>query len=94
MEKTIELQTLDEEVLHHRRRGSVTQSKAASDFDRDRYELARVGKQQVLKVCDILKHGLAIADVETAPVRTGVYDWAFLWSDVHLGKLDSVRTPL
>jgi hypothetical protein len=50
MEKTIELQTLDEEVLHRRRNASVSESKAPSDFDRDRLELARVGKKQVLKV--------------------------------------------
>lgn len=50
MEKTIELQTLDDEVVHRRRMASVSESKAASDFDRDRYELARAGKKQVLKV--------------------------------------------
>ncbi|KAF2656096.1 amino acid transporter [Lophiostoma macrostomum CBS 122681] len=49
MEKTIELQTLDEEVLHCRRNASVSESKAASDLDQDRRELARVGKKQVLK---------------------------------------------
>jgi choline transport protein len=50
MEKAFELQTLDEEVLHFRGQRSVSESKMASDFDRDRYELARAGKQQVLKV--------------------------------------------
>ncbi|KAF2475870.1 amino acid transporter [Lindgomyces ingoldianus] len=47
MDKIIELQTLDDEVLHLRRKG--LESKLASDFDRDKYELARVGKKQVLK---------------------------------------------
>ena len=50
MEKAFELQTLDEEVLHFRGQRLVSESKMASDFDRDRYELARAGKQQVLKV--------------------------------------------
>jgi hypothetical protein len=50
MEKAVELQTLDEEVLHFRGQRSVSESKMAGDFDRDRYELARAGKQQVLKV--------------------------------------------
>ena len=49
MDKPIELQTLDDE-LHLRARTSVMGSKVASDFDRDRYDLARAGKQQVLKV--------------------------------------------
>jgi hypothetical protein len=48
MEKTVELQTLEDEVLHRKGR-TVSETKAAS-FDRDRYELARAGKQQVLKV--------------------------------------------
>jgi hypothetical protein len=49
MEKSIDLQTFDDNVLRARGRGSVSESKG-HDFDRDRYELARVGKQQVLKV--------------------------------------------
>ncbi|KAF2014378.1 amino acid transporter [Aaosphaeria arxii CBS 175.79] len=49
MEKAVELRTLDDEVLHNRGRGSVLAEKVAGDFDRDRYELARAGKQQVLK---------------------------------------------
>ena len=52
MEKTVELQTLDEEILNRRRNASIAESKAPSDYDRDRLELARVGKQQVLKVGD------------------------------------------
>jgi len=51
MEKRIDLQAFDDDVLRARRKGSVSESKG-QDFDRDRYELARVGKQQVLKVCD------------------------------------------
>ena len=48
MEKGIDLQTFDED-LRARNKGSISESKG-QDFDRDRYELARVGKQQVLKV--------------------------------------------
>jgi hypothetical protein len=47
MEKSIDLQTLDDELRH--RRLSVSEAKGG-DFDRDRYDLARAGKQQVLKV--------------------------------------------
>jgi choline transport protein len=50
MKKTVELQTLDEEILHDRQRTPVAESTAASGFDRDQYELARAGKKQVLKV--------------------------------------------
>lgn len=49
MEKGIEFQTLDDEGVRQRGGGSLSEAKPAS-FDRDRYELARVGKQQVLKV--------------------------------------------
>ncbi|KAF2704304.1 amino acid transporter [Pleomassaria siparia CBS 279.74] len=49
MRTSVELQTLDEEVHFHRGKHSVSESKMANDFDRDRYELARAGKQQVLK---------------------------------------------
>jgi choline transport protein len=47
MEKSIDLHTLDDELRH--RRLSASEGKG-SDFDRDRYDLARAGKQQVLKV--------------------------------------------
>ncbi|CAO2652761.1 Nn.00g021720.m01.CDS01 [Neocucurbitaria sp. VM-36] len=47
MEKGIDLQTFDDD-LRARNKGSISESKG-QDFDRDRYELARVGKQQVLK---------------------------------------------
>jgi len=50
MEKVVELQTLDEEVLHFRGQHSLPESKMVGDFDHDRYDLARAGKQQVLKV--------------------------------------------
>jgi choline transport protein len=52
MEKSIDLQTLDDE-LRQRRKNSVSEAKDANDFDRDRYELARAGKQQVLKVSSV-----------------------------------------
>lgn len=50
MEKTIDLQTFDDDVLRQRAKNSVSEAKGASDFDRDKYELARAGKKQVLKV--------------------------------------------
>lgn len=50
MEKAIDLQTFDDDILRQRGKSSVSDAKGASDFDRDRYELARVGKKQVLKV--------------------------------------------
>ena len=49
MEKRINLQAFDDDSLRARDKGSVSDSKGQG-FDRDRYELARVGKQQVLKV--------------------------------------------
>lgn len=49
MEKVLEFQTLDDEGLRQRGHGSLSDAKPPS-FDRDRYDLARVGKQQVLKV--------------------------------------------
>lgn len=50
MEKRIHLQNIDDEgVLQPRERRLVSGSKV-QQFDRDRYELARVGKEQVLKV--------------------------------------------
>ncbi|KAH7120739.1 amino acid/polyamine transporter I [Dendryphion nanum] len=48
MKKSVELRTIDDE-FHHRGRVSLMESKVASDFDCDRYELARAGKKQVLK---------------------------------------------
>ncbi|KAF1843337.1 amino acid transporter [Cucurbitaria berberidis CBS 394.84] len=48
MEKRIDLQTFEDDVFRTRAKGSISETKG-QDFDRDRYELARVGKQQVLK---------------------------------------------
>lgn len=50
MEKAIEFQAFDDDILRQRAKSSVSEAKAAGDFDRDKYELARVGKKQVLKV--------------------------------------------
>lgn len=51
MEKHIELQPFNGDGLRNRRdKDSISEVKGA-EFDRDRYELARVGKEQVLKVC-------------------------------------------
>jgi hypothetical protein len=49
MEKRMELQAMDDDVLRARGKGSISEMKG-QEFDRDRYELARVGKEQVLKV--------------------------------------------
>jgi len=49
MEKHIDLQAFDDDAIRARRKISISEAKG-QDFDRDRYELARVGKQQVLKV--------------------------------------------
>lgn len=50
MEKRIGLQNLDNDILRARDRRLVVAETKGHDFDRDRYELARVGKEQVLKV--------------------------------------------
>jgi choline transport protein len=62
MDKTVELRTLDDEVLHHRGKGSIAESKPPTDFDRDRYDLARVGKKQVLKASVLEKSRKSAAD--------------------------------
>lgn len=49
MEKSIDLQNFDHNAFQHQGRDSVSESKGR-DVDRDRLELARVGKTQVLKV--------------------------------------------
>jgi hypothetical protein len=90
MEKTVELHALDDEVLDHRRKSSVP-SKPASDFDRDRYELARAGKQQVLKVslsntCRLSRRLITNA----ASIRSSEHDRIIMRIDVHLGDIASV----
>jgi choline transport protein len=52
MNKNIDLQSFDDDGIRARDKGSISEAKGR-DFggDQDRYELARVGKQQVLKVC-------------------------------------------
>ena len=49
MEKHIDLQAFDGDILRNRGKDSISEVKG-QEFDRDRYELARVGKEQVLKV--------------------------------------------
>lgn len=49
MEKAIDLSVFDG-IDGMRTRGSVSGPIKPNDFDRDKYELARVGKEQVLKV--------------------------------------------
>jgi choline transport protein len=51
MEKQHELQDLDRRVVLRNRRDKDSLSGVkGQEFDRDRYELAKVGKEQVLKV--------------------------------------------
>jgi hypothetical protein len=83
MEKHVEMQTFDHELLRPRGRNSISEGKGRQ-FDRDRYELARVGKEQVLKVCCIAETHLS-GLIMLAPLRTGVDDWPLLWINVHLG---------
>lgn len=52
MEKAINLSVFDG-IDGIRTRGSVSGPIKPNDFDRDKYELARVGKEQVLKVFTI-----------------------------------------
>ncbi|KAL5117133.1 hypothetical protein ACEQ8H_004958 [Pleosporales sp. CAS-2024a] len=76
MEKHIDLQSFDDDGIRARRHNSMSDVKG-HDFngDRDRYELARVGKQQVLKV---------------ATFRVGEHDRPLVWTDVHLGKIFAI----
>jgi hypothetical protein len=88
MEKVLEFQTLDDDGVHHRGGGSLSEAKPVS-FDRDSYELARVGKEQVLKVSALLhhkRHGLTIP----ASLWVGEHDRIVLRAYVHLGEHISV----
>ncbi|KAJ4292061.1 hypothetical protein N0V90_009960 [Kalmusia sp. IMI 367209] len=75
MEKVLEFQTLDDDGVRQRGGGSLSEAKPAS-FDRDRYELARVGKQQVLK----RRFGLVSrSELSSAiPTAGGQYHWVSL----------------
>jgi choline transport protein len=56
MEKGIDLRALNNDVHRARDRGSILDSKG-QEFDHDKYELARVGKKQVLKVRSLCWRG-------------------------------------
>lgn len=88
MEKRVELKSFEDDALRSRAKGSISESKG-QEFDRDRYELARVGKQQVLKVC-LFSLSYSIMLRISASVRLGEHDWAFLWSNVYMGKFACV----
>jgi hypothetical protein len=88
MEKHIDLQAFDDDAIRARRKNSISEVKGQV-FDRDRYELARVGKQQVLKVCDVRSRLLQWLIV-VATLWVGEHDGSFLRFDVHLGELASV----
>jgi choline transport protein len=51
MEKNMDLQNFDDDGLRARGKSSISEQKKTQEFDQDRYDLARVGKEQVLKVC-------------------------------------------
>jgi hypothetical protein len=69
MEKRIDLQTFGDDALRARGKDSISESKG-QEFDRDRYELARVGKEQVLKV------GLTFSDALLESDNSSVgLDW-------------------
>jgi hypothetical protein len=84
MEKGIDLRSLNNDVHRARDRGSILDSKG-QEFDHDKYELARVGKKQVLKVRSLYWRGfLRLTDV--ASLWTGEHDGALVRLDVYLGK--------
>jgi len=65
MEKHIGLQTFDRDALRNRAgKDSLSEAKG-QEFDRDRYELAKVGKEQVLKVCTRSTRGAHSADIDS-----------------------------
>jgi hypothetical protein len=90
MEKHIDLQSFDDDVLRARGKTSISEAKG-QDFDRDRYELARVGKQQVLKVSYTWRNSVHWLTI-LAPVRISEHDRSILRFDVHLGEFASVRS--
>ncbi|KAF1995268.1 amino acid transporter [Amniculicola lignicola CBS 123094] len=49
MDKTVELRTLDDEIFHQRRNNGSVGDEKYTDFDCDKYELARAGKRSQLK---------------------------------------------
>lgn len=90
MEKSIDLQTFDDE-FRQRVKSSASDAKAMNGFDRDKYELARAGKEQVLKASEqtpTLREAEMLTT--TATLRLGFHDRIILWSYVHLGKHISV----
>ena len=46
MDKAVELRTLEDEIVRERKPPDM---KFGNEFDRDKYELAKTGKKQVLK---------------------------------------------
>lgn len=92
MEKHIDLQTLGDDAVRARRKNSISEAKG-QDFDHDRYELARVGKQQVLKV-RFVKSNVLQWLIVAATFRIGEHDRSFLRFDVHLGDLASVSSEI
>jgi hypothetical protein len=90
MEKGIDLQPFGDEALRARSKGSLSESKG-QEIDQDRIDLAKVGKQQVLKVCDSLP-GPTCSLTVVAAVWIGEHDRAVVWSNVHLGKSACVST--
>lgn len=90
MEKRIDLQNFDDDILRPRGRGRLSESKGR-EFDRDRYELARVGKEQVLKVNGSSEFRNFVLTV-LATFWVAFDDGSLLWTDVYLGNLACVST--
>lgn len=89
MEKAIELGVFNR-TYGHRVKNSVSEPIKPSDFDRDKYELARVGKEQVLKVSYSRPTVFESADI-AASFWLGVHDRPVVRTHVHMGKHSSVR---
>ncbi|KAF1913212.1 amino acid/polyamine transporter I [Ampelomyces quisqualis] len=84
----IDLQTLGNDAIRARRRESISESKG-QDFDQDRYELARVGKQQVLKVRHS-QSALCLSLIMVAALWIGEHDGAFVRPNVYLGNIFAI----
>jgi hypothetical protein len=85
----IDLQTCGNDAVRARHRaGSISESKG-QEFDNDRYELARVGKQQVLKVRDPQSAVFSFLTM-LATLRFGEHDRALVWPDVYMGESSGV----
>jgi hypothetical protein len=70
MEETIDRQTSVVE-FRQRAKSSVSETKDVIEFDRDKYELALVGKEQILKVSELASY----ASIMKANTNSAASDW-------------------